>query len=394
MANYKLNIAKLDYIIKKTIEALEKGKQEICDIAESARNENKKLEEELKLLQKQVKELIESIEITEQKLKESKKRLLMVSKNFDQYSQEDLKNAYEIADNLRVELAIKRENEQFLIKRRNDLEIRLKESIKTIQKADSLIQNVGVALSYLTGDLKEMSLQLEDMQQKQMLGLRIIQAQEEERQRVAREIHDGPAQSMSNVVLKAEICEKLIDVDLDKTRTELQQLKKIVRDCLQDVRRIIYNLRPMSLDDLGLVPTLQRYILTFQEQTGIEVSFKTKGLQNCELKPAIALTVFRIVQECISNISKHSLAEKAVVSLEASNGELKIHIYDDGRGFDPESLKLRDGDINCGFGLISMRERIELLNGEFSLYSRPGKGTRLDIKIPLLDEEEVTNEQD
>ncbi len=394
MANYKLDIAKLDNIIKKTVDAIQKGKQEICDIAENARNENKKLNEELKLLQTQILDLIKSIEDTEKKLKESRKRLLIVNRDFSKYTQEELRKAYEEADNLRVELAVKRENEQFLVKRRNDLEIRLKESFRTIEKAENLIQNVNVALSYLTGDLTEMSKQLENIQQKQMLGFRIIQAQEEERQRVAREIHDGPAQSMSNVVLKAEICERLIDADPGRTKEELQQLKKIVRESLQDIRRIIYNLRPMSLDDLGLIPTLQRYVITFQDETGIEVSFKANG--NCsDLKPAVSLTVFRIVQEALSNICKHAHALNAAINLDISEQMLRLYIYDDGVGFDTEKLKAKcNVNFENGFGLISIKERIELLDGEFAIYSKPGKGTRLQIMIPLVNEKEVPDEQD
>lgn len=387
----KIDIARLDKIIKKTIEAINNSKNEIYDIAESARRECKRLEEELAQLKRQVKELIEVIEVLEVELAESKRRLLLVNKNFAKYTQEELKEAYEKADNLRVELAVKREQEQYYIKRRNDLEIRIKEAYRTVEKADGLIAHVGVALGYLTGDLQEVSLQLENMQQRQLLGLRIIKAQEEERQRVAREIHDGPAQSMSNVVLKAEICEKLIGFDIDKVKEELKNLKKIARDSLQDVRRIIYNLRPMSLDDLGLVPTLQRYIMTFQEDSGIAVTFKTRGVYD-DLRPVISLTVFRIVQEAISNIKKHADAQNAVINLEFLDKELRLYVYDDGKGFNVEDLKVRNDDIDGGFGLFSMRERIELLSGEFQISSNPGKGTRLNIMIPLMQEEGVTNE--
>ena len=391
MANYKLDLVKMDSIIKKTIEAIDNSKNEIYDIAESARRECNRLEEELKMLKQQVSDLIKSVEVLEDDLKESKKRLLMVNKNYDKYSQQELKQAYQRADNLRIELAIRREQEQFYIKRRNDLEVRIKEAYRTVEKADNLISHIGVALNYLTGDLKEISLKLGDMQQRQLLGLRIIKAQEEERQRVARDIHDGPAQSMSNVVLKAEICERLIDVDLDKSKEELRQLKRIVRESLQDVRKIIYNLRPMSLDDLGLIPTMQRYVTTFQEESGIVVSFKTKGV--CEdIRSVISLTVFRIVQEAISNINRHSGAQNVVISLEFSQEELKLHIIDDGKGFNLDELKARSSDINSGFGIVNMRERIELLNGKFDISSDLGKGTRLDIIIPLIQVEEGTNE--
>ncbi|NLH97294.1 MAG: sensor histidine kinase [Clostridiaceae bacterium] len=385
-----INVAQLDKIIKKTIQAINESKSEIYEIAEISRRECKRLEDELIELQEQVKQLISEIEVLEVALKESKRRLMLMNKNFEQHTEEELKEAYEKADNLRVELAVKREMEKYLIKRRNELEIRIKDAIKTVQKADKLITQVGAALGYLTGDLQEVSLQLEGLQHKQLLGLKIIKAQEEERQRVARDIHDGPAQMMSNVVLKAEICERLIDSDPEQARMELQNLKKIVRDSLQDVRKIIYNLRPMSLDDLGLVPTLQRYVLTFQEETGISVSFITKGSQP-ELKPVISLTVFRIVQEALNNVVKHAKANTVVMQLEFLEDSLRLFVYDDGVGFDTARLKERNEDISSGFGLVSMKERIELLGGDMRISSEPGKGTRLNIIIPLTREEEVND---
>ncbi|MDP4092188.1 MAG: sensor histidine kinase [Bacillota bacterium] len=393
LSTQKLNVGKLDKIVKKTVEAINNSKNEIFDIAESAKKECKRLEEELQQLKAHVKELIETTEVLEAELKESKRKLLLANKNFDKLSQEELKQAYEKADNIRIELAVKREQEQFFIKRRNDLEIRIKDAYRTMQKADNLIVNVGVALGYLTGDLMEMSSQLEDIQQKQLLGLRVIKAQEEERQRVAREIHDGPAQSMSNVVLKAEICERLLDVDMNKARNELKNLKGIVRESLQDVRKIIYDLRPMSLDDIGLVPTLERFVLNFQEETGIEVSFKVRGMY-IDVKPVVALTVFRIMQEALNNIRKHAEAQNAIVNLEFMQKELKLYVYDDGKGFDIEAVKVKDDDINSGFGLVSMRERIELLEGNFDISSKPGNGTRLNITIPFILEEGETKEDD
>lgn len=381
----KIEIPNLDAVIKKVISAIEGTKNEIYDIAENARKEVKKLEEELVALKQRVVEIISEVDRLEGELKDSKRKLLLVNKNFEKYTQEDLKEAYERADNLRVTLAVKREQEQVCIARRNELEIRIKDSIKTVQKAENLISSVGAAINYLTGDLKEVSLQLENFQQKQLLGVRIIKAQEEERHRVAREIHDGPAQSMSNVVLKAEYCEKLIDVDVEKAKDELKQLKKIIRDTLQDVRRIIYDLRPMSLDDLGLTPTLQRYLSVYKEESGTNVTFRTRG--NCEqVKPAVSLTVFRVVQEAVNNIKKHAHAANVSVGLEFINDKIKIYITDDGKGFDIESLKVRRENIDGGFGLFSMKERIELLNGEFIIDSQPGKGTRLNVTIPLLEE--------
>ncbi|HOM03087.1 MAG TPA: histidine kinase [Acetivibrio sp.] len=391
MANYKkVDTANLDKIIKKTVEAINNSKTELFDIAESARKECQRLEKELVELKQRTAEIIQSVGLLEIALNESKKQLMLVSKNYDKYSEDEIREAYENADNIRVELAIKREREQYYIKRRNELELRLKNAYKTVEKADNLISQIGVSLSYLTGDLENVSLQIEDMKQKRLLGLKIIKAQEEERQRVAREIHDGPAQLMSNIVLKAEMCERLVDSEPKRAKEELKTLRSCVRDTLRDVRKIIYDLRPMSLDDLGLIPTLQRYLETCQEESELEVSFKTRGAFE-QLRPAISLTVFRLVQEAVNNIKKHAHANKVVINLEFLEKELKLYIADDGVGFEPGLLKTSGKNINSGFGLISMRERVELLDGKFEIDSTIGKGTRLNITLPLIPEEGVSN---
>ena len=390
MTNHKVDIANLDRIVKKTIEAINNSKTELFEIAENARKECERLKRELEELKERAALLIDDVEFLESELKQVKRQLMIINKNYDKYTEEEAKQAYEKADSLRIELAIKREQEQYLIRRRNELEIRLKDSIRTAEKADRLISNIGISLSCLTGDLQQVTLQLEDLQQRQIMGLKIIKAQEEERQRVAREMHDGPAQLMSNIVLKAEICERLMDSDPVKAKEELRNLKSIVRDTLQDVRKIIYNLRPMALDDLGLVPTLQRFILTFQEESNIAVNFKTKGVCE-EIKPEISLTIFRIVQESVNNVRKHAEATKVSISLEFLERELRLKVADNGKGFNTEELKTRKDNVNSGFGLYSMRERVDLLNGKFEINSAIGRGTRLDITVPLIPHEEVSN---
>jgi len=383
MSNEKLDISALDKIIKNTVEVINSSKEEIFEIAEGARRECKRLEDDLEELKKTVKDTIDKVSDLEVELKESKRKLMLVSKNHDRYSESDVKKAYEHADNVRIELAVKREMEQHYIKQRNSLEIRIKQAYKSVERAENLINNVGVALNYLTGDLMNVTNQLEDLQQKQLFGIRIIKAQEDERKRVAREVHDGPAQSMSNVVMKAEICEKLIDIDIGKAKEELQGLKQIVRNSLRDVRKIIYDLRPMSLDDLGLLPTLQRYLETFQEETKINSYFRTRG-NAVEFKPVISLAVFRIVQESLNNVKKYSKANSVGVNIEFMKDKFIVSINDDGKGFDMSKLKRDSNNINSGFGLMSMNERVELLDGEFHIDSKEGKGTWVKVIIPTL----------
>lgn len=379
---------KLDEIVKTTLQTIEKGKEDIFDISETARNEAKRIEEDLENLKIETGYIIGELERLESSLIKSKQRLMFVNKNYDKFKEEDLKAAYEMADNYMIQAAVMREKEKNAIQRRNDMEVRHKNSLKMAEKADKLVSQVSVAFDYLSGNLKGLGDKLEGAQYKQGLGVRVIKAQEEERKRVARDIHDGPAQLMANIVLKAEICEKLIDIDKDKTKEELNNLKKVVRDSLSDVRRIIYDLRPMSLDDLGLIPTVQRYANTFSEINEVNVEVKFSGELEV-LNPIINLTSFRIIQESLNNVKKYAKANNVKIQIDNKNGTINLSISDDGVGFDLKILTQNRENNESGFGFYSMRERLELLNGDLDIKSSIGKGTTITARIPITTEEGI-----
>lgn len=376
-----LVIDRLNEIIKNTVDIIDKSRNEIFGIAESARNECRLIEEQLEKSRAVAAELIKHVDRLEKLDRECRYQLMIVSKNIKEYSEEDVKVAYDKAKDLQVELRTKKAEEQLLINNRNDLERRFKIAMDTAKKAEALVSKVGVAMGYLSGELQDLSIQLEDIKQKQYLGIKIIKAQEEERKRVARDIHDGPAQLIANLVIKTELCEKLIDMDKEKAKEELVSLKGFLRSSLSDVRKIIYDLRPMSLDDLGLVPTLQRYISNYVEESGILVEFLVLGNPK-PLKSVIELAAFRIIQEALTNIKKHSGASDAAIRVEFTNEQINILISDSGKGFDTGGLKtVKDED--SGYGLLSMKERVELLNGKFDLKSGIGKGTKIFVSLPL-----------
>ncbi len=380
------DVSHLNRIIKDTLNMIDKSREAIYDIAEGARRECSRLEEELQALKLEVQNIIQQTDILEAELKRARMKLATISKNFDRYTQDDIRVAYENADKVRIDLAVNREREKYTILRRNDLERRLKEAFGTVSKAEQLVNQVGTIMDYLSGDLSNLNDHLDDSEKRKYLAIRVIKAQEEERNRVAREIHDGPAQSMSNVVLKAEICEKLIDINLDQARSELQNLKKIVRESLKDVRRIIYDLRPMSLEDLGLLPTLQKYVESFAMETGIDVSFHRRGLDMAIDDKNLNLTIFRVVQEALNNIRKHAQAKTAEVRVEFTPLSVSLKISDTGKGFDINSMKVEKDDHSGGFGLFSMKERIELMNGKMEVSSQPGKGTVVKVVLPHTEE--------
>lgn len=388
MYQFTVDIERMNEIIKNTIEAIEKSRNQIFEIAESAREECLSIERDLEKIKGQAIRVIHEVDTLEVLEKKSRRRLLKVSRDFKEYTEEDIKAAYKEAKDLQIQITLKKQQEQELIRERSNLEIRLRNAYQVVKKAENLVSQVGIAMGYLNGDLKDVSEQLEGIQQKQILGIKIIKVQEEERQRMAREMHDGPAQSMANLVIKAEICEKLIERDTEKAKYELNQLKSIVRACLKDIRKIIYDLRPMSLDDLGLIPTIQRYIIDFREDVEINVDFLV--IQDSALHPCInamiQLTVFRIIQEALNNIRKYAQASSVTVKLEITRQSINVLIADNGIGFTVQE-KLTKNKEESGFGLYIMSERVELLKGKINIQSGIGIGTKIRATIPLNDEE-------
>lgn len=235
----------LDRIINETLNAIEHSKEDIFEISEAAKGEQRRLQKELESLRNEVKHAIDQVDRLELMYRRSRVRLMEVSRDFGQYSEEDIRAAYENAQKIQVQLAVEREKEQNMRKRRDELERSIAGMDTMVKKADDLVSKVDLALNFLKGNMNFFnSSQSTTVQERQWMGARIILAQEDERRRVAREIHDGPAQAMANVVLRAEFCEKLLESKRPEINKELAELKDVVKQSLKEVRRIIFNLAP------------------------------------------------------------------------------------------------------------------------------------------------------
>lgn len=219
---------------------------------------------------------------------------------------------------------------------------------------------------------------METAKEKQQFGLQIIEAQEEERRRLSREIHDGPAQMLANVMLRSDLVERTYRArGIEDAMQEVQSVRSLVRSALYEVRRIIYDLRPMALDDLGLIPTLKKYLATVQDYTeGLTITFAPFGKEG-RLESKYEVALFRLVQEAVQNAVKHAEAEEIKVKVEIMSTSAMIIVKDNGKGFDLNDKKEKS------FGLMGMRERVEMLEGELNIDSSIGEGTIVTIHLPL-----------
>ncbi|TFE29097.1 sensor histidine kinase [Cohnella luojiensis] len=376
------HVDQIDRVIHNAISVMEDSKIQVFEICEIARRELHSLMQELETVLHETSQTIDKVDGLERDYRLSRIRLTEVSRDFVRYSEQDIKSAYERATQFQLDLMVYREKESYLKARRDELQLRVKNVELSIERADTINLQMSVVLDYLSGDLTEVTRILESAKNRQMIGLKIILAQEDERKRIAREIHDGPAQSLANLVLRTEIAERLLETkDLEVVRDELVDLKSQIRIGLEEIRKIIFNLRPMALDDLGLVPTLRKFVQDFEEKTRIRAVFETSGKEK-RLPSPMEAAMFRLVQEGFNNALKH--AQPTFVSLELIFLEetMQMLIEDNGVGFHPDVLETK-GKSHAHFGLLGMKERVELLQGKIEFESILGQGTKIYINVPI-----------
>lgn len=241
------------------------------------------------------------------------------------------------------------------------------QSITARQKTLELLEELKAA----NQKLKEYALQVERL------------AVAEERNRLARELHDSVTQIIFSLTLSAQAARILIDRDLSRAKTELDNMQGLAQNALAEMRTLIQELHPHSVTDEGLIPALRKLIAVRQENNGMTIELRLHG--DYRFPENIEAELYRIVQEALSNVAKHSQADHAVVSLNSENkNRIILEIEDSGIGFDTKTLKSLPGHL----GLTSMEERVRAIGGILAIDSQPGKGTRLKVEIAFKQEEE------
>lgn len=308
-----MNPEQLDALMGQVIAVTQQCREQVFLLLESTRAEVEAARRELEDARREAQAIMRAYDDARRQWLQARRHLADVSRRVHAVSEEAIRAAYEEASRLQEQLSIYQERERHMRQRREELERRLRHLEGMVRRAEELLSQIGVVLDFLSGKVASVLANLCQRSAPEWLGLAILQAQEEERKRVAREIHDGPAQTLANVVLRADMADRCIAKrEYEAARRELQDVKNLVRESLIDVRRIIFDLRPMSLDDLGLVPTLRKYLSTLEERHGLPVRLRVEGGER-RLDPAVEVALFRLIQESLNNVVKHAAATRAEV---------------------------------------------------------------------------------
>lgn len=289
--------------------------------------------------------------------------------NFDRYEKVDIKNFYTSAQEVQVRVQMMRGQIEQLQTKQQVLRTQNETLLKLIDSLEGTEINPEQAIAIVP-----------TVNPQEQIAA-IIQAQEKERLRLSLQMHDGPAQSMSNLVLRAEICERFLDHDPNQARSEMSSLKTAINAVLQETRRFIFDLRPMTLDDLGLVPTLRRYAQEFGDKNSLEINLMVQGLE-IRLPSHYEVTIFRFIQESLNNVQRHANAHHVRIIIEADESRIQIAVEDDGAGF-AVAETLNDPTGKRNMGIASLKQQAEvLLRGQMGIESTVGRGTRVVAVVP------------
>ncbi len=342
--------------------------------SEFCRKEHEKVKNQLREVDMLIQQTSSEVEHLVQKNARAVARQRQVEAQFDTVPRDDIKSTYsELVENQQRLFTMRGQLEKLQSDQKHlGLLVELYEKILGQEDAPEQMSNGGGALIPEVG------------QTSQVLVVGIIEAQERERQRLSRQMHDGPAQSLTNLVLQAEICERLFDRNPDRAKVELAELKKNVVSTFQKVRGFIFELRPMMLDDLGLMPTLKRYVEGLEESgfTGVTLNLTGKEKRLATYKE---VTIFRVLQELLHISREHDRAMNIKVAMDMGEEHVRVSMEDNGVGLelDPD-LKTDDA---VRLGLSTLRERIEMLGGKFAADSGPGQGLHVTFSIPVSGDE-------
>lgn len=340
-------------------ESPEGEKKTIATLRENIQMDLEQAKQKLERVSKKLKQSQEEVDKLAQKNVQASSKLQKMRSNIANVSSQDVQSMYDEALDTQQRLFVMRGQMEKL----QSEQLHLQEYIEQFQTLRD---------QYLETPLLQDG---KDQPEAGELIESVIQAQEAERHRLSRKMHDGPAQALSNFILQAEIAQRLFDMDIEQAREELDELKVTASATFEKVRDFIFELRPMMLDDLGLVPTLRHYIEGYREQTGFEVNFSASGTER-RLDGYLEIMIFRAVQELLSNAQRHSDGSKVNVHIDTQEETVEVSVEDDGKGFNVDQA------LEGSMGIKVIKDRVDILGGEMIIDTAVGQGTRIHFEVP------------
>jgi two-component system sensor histidine kinase DegS len=351
------------------------GRQELIDLLLV---ETKRIRDKMGELKPQIDQTLLYVEREQKRNTDVAMELRTVQDNLDTVPRGDIRQKYDEAIDVRTRYTT------------------MRAQLEKLQSMYALLQQEQAMFGQVLSRLQGVSALPAEASQEAPQGVsratlniaRVIQAQEEERQRLARQMHDGPAQSLTNFILQAEICQRLLDRNPERAAEELDNLRTAASSTFEKVRDFIFDLRPMMLDDLGVLPTIRRYVESFREKNDIEVKLDIIGDER-RLPSYNEVMLFRSIQELMVQARDYSNASEILVRVDVGANPVKASFEDNGRGFDAEAA-LTSGEEHFQDprvqALFTLREKYELIGGNLSMTSTEVDGTAVKMEMPILEE--------
>ncbi|MBI1279333.1 MAG: hypothetical protein GC179_14490 [Anaerolineaceae bacterium] len=350
------------------------GQTQLLDVIST---EMKRLKDKLAEIKTQIDQTQLVVDREQQRNADIATELRTIQDNIETVPRQDIRTKYDEAIDARFRLTTMRGQLEKFQSQRDALE----SEQKILAQVLNMTQSSGIQIS--SGEEQAPV----RMQPASINIVRIVQAQEEEKNRLARLMHDGPAQSLTNFILQTEICQRLFDRDPARAAEELGNLKSTASVTFQKVRDFIFDLRPMMLDDLGVVPTVRRYVDSFKDKNDIEAKLDFMGEER-RLESHREVMVFRGIQELMGHARDYGSASEIFIRLDISNDLVKVDVEDNGRGFDAQAAFTGDETHiePRAQSIITLREKFELVGGLLSVTSGETDGTRVHMELPTSDE--------
>jgi len=385
MQGEKNFVNNINGIVSNVIDEISVGQNKLISVTNEMVSEIETLKKEIHDISLKIKKLIDNVDKLEKKFRHMRSCLSKKSNEFNFINSEKGKHLYQEVSEIQSKFLSKQAEEKALREQRDSLERKLMNYEKNIVDGQMALNQITIAMTYLQKSFLQKI--TENQKENDYVNtIKILEIQEQERKRLAREIHDGPAQYLANASIRIDYCKTIVKKDMNKAIQELGDLKNNIQLALKEVRMILWDLKPMHIDENGLKKSIEDLVNNFclcnDDTNIIDVDFLINEVHS-NIDDHIQISIYRIIQEILNNIKKHSKAKNVIIKVTFSIKKINIYIKDDGIGFNFEEKVKKIKENGNSFGLLNLIDRISQLSGSLNVQSTVGKGTIYEIDLPL-----------